>query len=415
MWDSIWINGSLTCLNKPNKYSIISNGAIAVENQEIVWVGSLHEMKVAPEKIAKQVHDLKGKWLMPGLIDCHTHLIYGGQRSDEFKHLLDGKSYEEILTSGGGIYSTVHATREISHDKLFSLSAKRLNLWINQGITTIEIKSGYGLSLESEYKILRIAKDLENHFPITIKKTFLGAHTISPEFKNNPSGYIDYVCNEVLPFLHKDNLVDAVDAFCEIIAFDANQIKILFEKAKSLNLPIKIHAEQLSNCGGVSLASKYCALSADHLEFATESDVQSMAKAGVTAVLLPSAFYFLRSKQKPPVNLLRQYGVPIAIATDHNPGTSPNTSILLAMNMACVLFRLTPCEALHGVTINAAKALGLQDTHGSLEVGKVADFSIWDIEHPTQLSYYFGNNSCTGIVKNGTSISFTQENYATPK
>jgi imidazolonepropionase len=413
IWDSVWVNANLARFNIPDDYGVFIDSAIAVKENKIAWIGHMSELNSKPHALAKQVYDVGNRWLTPGLIDCHTHLIYQGNRMDEFEELLQGKNYEEILADGGGIYKTVALTRKSSEKELLNCSAERLKIWIKQGVTTIEIKSGYGLTLESEKKILRVAKKLEARYPITIKKTFLGAHAIPCEFKNYPTEYINNICEIMLPELIKERLVDAIDVFCEKGAFTPDHVIQLFESAKKHSIPVKIHAEQFSNLGGSMISAKYHALSADHLECINETQVEAMAAAKVIAVLLPSAYYFLRCNKKPPIHLFRKHKVPMAISTDHNPGSSPNTSLLLSMNMACVIFQLTPFEALLGTTILAAKALGINDTHGSLEIGKVADFAIWDIEHPSELSYYFGKNPCISVIKNGIEVDFNKLDLCT--
>ena len=341
----------------------------------------------------------------PALIDCHTHLVYGGSRATEFELRLQGASYEEIAKNGGGILSTVKATREASEDKLLAQALPRLDALLAEGVGTIEIKSGYGLDIETEIKMLRVARQLGKERNVRVKTTFLGAHAIPPEFFEKPDTYIDFVCEDVLPAVHAapdvpaEKLADAVDGFCENIAFSPKQISRVFEKAAALGLPVKLHAEQLSNLGGAALAASFGALSADHLEFLDQTGVEAIAKSGTVAVLLPGAFYTLRETQLPPLKSLRQAGVPIAIATDCNPGSSPLTSILLCMNMACTLFRMTPEEALCGVTRNAARALGISDEVGTIEVGKKAEFAVWNVCQPAELTYRVGFNPLEKLIK----------------
>ena len=337
----------------------------------------------------------------PGLIDCHTHTVFGGNRSGEFEQRLQGVSYAEIAAAGGGIASTVRATRAASEDQLFASAEQRLKRLLRDGVTTVEIKSGYGLDLASERKILRVIRRLGAVLPVTVRSTCLAAHALPPEYANRADDYIDHICHEMLPALAAEGLVDAVDAFCEYLAFSPAQVEQVFITAAQLGLPVKLHAEQLSSLGGSSLAARYHALSADHLEFMTEDDAIAMAASGTVAVLLPGAFYFLRETRLPPMDALRKYGVNIAIATDLNPGTSPALSLRLMLNIACTLFRMTPEEALAGVTLNAAKALGLGDTHGSLEVGKIADFVAWKIERPADLAYWLGGDLDKRIVRHG--------------
>lgn len=391
-WDELWINALLVTMEKDNDYGLINNAAIAVKNSKIAWLGPITDLLDKPEHLAATVHDIQGRCITPGLIDCHTHLIYAGNRSHEFSMRLQGKSYEEIAKSGGGIRSTVLATRECSEEMLLEQSLRRAYALMAEGVTTIEIKSGYGLDLLTELKILRVAKQMSQMLPLTIKKTFLGAHAVPLEYQGRADEYIDLICEEMIPVVAEQALADCVDVFCERIGFDLAQTERVFATAKKYGLAIKCHAEQLSNMDATSLAAEYHALSVDHLEHLSEKGVHALAKSGTVAVLLPGAFYFLRETRLPPIHLLREYQIPIAIATDCNPGTSPVTSILLMLNMACTLFHLTPFEALQGVTIHAAKALGLAESHGSLAVGKVADLLIWDISHPDELAYHLGLN-----------------------
>lgn len=380
------------------KYSIIEEAAIVTSGEYIEWIGPQAER---PAYDYASVVDLGGAWVTPGLIDCHTHTVFGGNRSGEFEQRLQGVSYAEIAAAGGGIASTVRATRAANEDELFASAEQRLKRLLNDGVTTVEIKSGYGLDLTSERKILRVIRRLGAVLPVTVRSTCLAAHALPPEYANRADDYIDHICHEMLPALAAEGLVDAVDAFCEYLAFSPEQVEQVFITAGQLGLPVKLHAEQLSSLGGSSLAARYHALSADHLEFMTEDDAIAMGAAGTVAVLLPGAFYFLRETQLPPMDALRRHGVNIAIATDLNPGTSPALSLRLMLNMACTLFRMTPEEALAGVTLNAAKALGLGDTHGSLEVGKVADFVAWKIERPADLAYWLGGDLDKRIVRHG--------------
>ncbi|MEM9616545.1 MAG: imidazolonepropionase [Pseudomonadota bacterium] len=394
MWDSLWIEARIATMAEEatRPYGQIEHGAVGVKDGHIAWVGEVTDLPGQPEKLAKSVTGLDGALITPGLIDCHTHLIFGGNRAREFEARLLGKSYEEIARAGGGIISTVKATRAASEDELIETALPRLDALIAEGATTVEIKSGYGLDLDSELKMLRAARRLEEHRSIRIKTTLLAAHAVPPEYENRPDDYISHVCDEILPAAREADLADAVDGFCETIGFMPAQIERVFEKAASLGLPIKLHAEQLSDQGGAKLAAHYQALSADHLEYLRPQDANAMAAAHTVAVLLPGAFYALRETKVPPVEALRKANVAIAVATDCNPGTSPLTSLLLAMNMAATLFRLTPEEALAGVTRNAAKALGLYEKTGTIEVGKVADLAVWDVGHPSELSYFMGYN-----------------------
>ncbi|WP_462384384.1 imidazolonepropionase [Pseudomonas sp. Marseille-QA0892] len=384
-------------------YSIIEDAAIVTEGPLIAWIGPRRE---CPAVDVDASHDLQGCWVTPGLIDCHTHAIFGGDRSGEFEQRLQGVSYSEIAKAGGGIASTVRATREASEQQLFDGARKRIASLLREGVTTIEIKSGYGLNFENEAKMLRAARRLGEVLPVTVRTTCLAAHALPPEFTGQPDAYIDHVCREILPALAEQGLVDAVDAFCENIAFSTEQVARVFDAAKALGLPVKLHAEQLSSQGGATLAAGYKALSADHLEYMTVEDVAAMAAAGTVAVLLPGAFYLLRETRLPPVQALRDHGVPMAVASDLNPGTSPALSLRLMMNMACTLFRLTPEEALAGVTIHAAQALGMQDSHGTLEVGKAADFIAWDIARPAELSYWLGGDLPKRIIRHGEEVTY---------
>ncbi len=398
-WDTLWTNCTIATLE--NGLELIKDASIASQDGKIAWVGPTQKLPDMPQRLAKKVHDLQGKCITPGLIDCHTHLVYAGNRFHEFEMRLNGASYESIAQAGGGIQSTVNATRAASEDDLLKQSLRRAKALLAEGVTTLEIKSGYGLDLETELKILRVAKRIGEVLPLTVSLTFLGAHTLPKEYKNKPDEYIDKVCHDMLPAIVDAGLVHSVDVFCEKIAFDLAQTERVFKTAKEFNLEIKCHAEQLSDLGASCLAAEYQAISVDHLEFLSEVGAVALSKSKTVAVLLPGAFYFLREKQVPPIALLRQYNIPMAIASDCNPGTSPVTSLLLMLNMACTLFKLTPEEALLGVTRHAAKALGLEATHGSLTVGKYADFVVWDIEHPTELAYQIGFNPLVSSVKNG--------------
>jgi imidazolonepropionase len=371
-------------------YGLVEDAAIAVEGDRIAWVGPRQDLPKAVEERCEQHHDARGALITPGLIDCHTHLVYGGDRAHEFELRLGGASYEDIARAGGGIASTVKATRAASETELSAQSLPRLRALMGEGVTTIEIKSGYGLSPEHEAKSLRVARAFGESQPVDVRTTFLGAHALPPEFAGRADDYIDEVLR-MLPALHEQGLVDAVDAFCERIAFSAAQTERVFRAARELGLPVKLHAEQLSDSGGAQLAARYGALSCDHLEWLGEEGAAAMAKAGCVAVLLPGAFYFLRDTRVPPVELLRKHRVPMAVSTDCNPGSSPCTSLLLMLNMACTLFRLTPQEALAGATRNAAHALGLAD-RGVLAPGLRADFVLWDVARPAQLSYAMGSN-----------------------
>ena len=384
------------------KYSIIEDAAMVTAGSLIEWVGPRSQ---APTADYAQVHDLQGAWVTPGLIDCHTHTVFGGNRSGEFEQRLEGVSYAEIAAKGGGIASTVRATRAASEDELFSSAEKRLRSLLRDGVTTVEIKSGYGLDLANERKMLRVVRRLGEALPVSVRATCLAAHALPPEYKDRADDYIEHICSQMLPALAAEGLVDAVDAFCEYLAFSPEQVERVFKVAQQLGLPVKLHAEQLSSLHGSSLAARYHALSADHLEFMTEEDAIAMAASGTVAVLLPGAFYFLRETQLPPMDALRKHGVKIAIASDLNPGTSPALSVRLMLNMACTLFRMTPEEALAGATQHAATALGMGDTHGSLEVGKVADFVAWQIDRPADLAYWLGGELEKRVVRHGVDVT----------
>jgi imidazolonepropionase len=395
----LWTNARIATMaaDAPQPYGLVDDGALAVEDGRIAWVGPRAEL---PAQLGGgTVHDAQGALVTPGLIDCHTHLVYAGDRAGEFEARLKGASYEAIARAGGGIVSTVKATREADEDTLLAQSLRRLRPLLAEGVTTIEIKSGYGLAEEAEAKCLRVARRLGMQERVAVRTTFLGAHALPPEFTGRADDYIATVC-AMLPRLHALGLVDAVDAFCETIGFTPAQTRRVFDAARALALPVKLHAEQLSDSGGAELAASYGALSSDHLEWLSESGARAMARSGSVAVLLPGAFYFLRETKLPPVALLRAHGVPIAVSTDCNPGTSPCTSLLLMLNMACTLFRLTPEEALAGVTRHAARALGLAD-RGVLAPGLRADFVLWDARSPAELAYAIGLNPCRATVVEG--------------
>jgi len=396
---SLWRNARIATLVGQSDYGLIENGALLCEGSRIRWVGPMSALEPPPE--ATTVHDCDGRLLTPGLIDCHTHLVFGGNRAREFEQRLQGVSYAEIARQGGGILGTVAATRSASEDELLASALPRLDALLAEGVTTVEIKSGYGLDTATELKQLRVARALAQQRPVTVKTTFLGAHALPPEFAGQPDAYIDELCERMLPAVAESGLADAVDAFCEGIGFSPAQVARVFERACALDLPCKLHAEQLSNLGGAALAARYGALSADHLEYLDEDGMAAMAAAGTVAVLLPGAFYCLRETQLPPLDLLRDYQLPIALATDLNPGSSPVHSLLLILNMACTLFRMTPSEALRGVTRNAAQALGLADQMGTIEAGKQADFILWDITDPAELAYRVGLNPCHQVVRAG--------------
>ena len=370
-------------------YGLIDRAAIALKAGRIAWVGAADEVPSEFSGYAKTSY--QRRLVTPGLIDCHTHVVFGGNRAAEFEMRLNGASYEEVARAGGGIISTVKSTRAATEAELIASALPRVDAMIAEGVCVIEVKSGYGLDTETELRMLRAARAIATQRPVRIITTFLGAHAVPPEYKNRADAYIDEVCIPALRAAHAEGLVDAVDGFCEGIAFSPAQIVRVFDVAKELGLPVKLHAEQLSNLGGAKLAASYGALSADHIEYLDEEGVVALAKAGTTAVILPGAFYTLREKQMPPFEALRRHGGPMALSTDCNPGSSPMTSLLLAMNMGCTLFRMTPEEALRGVTVNAARALGLKDC-GTIAVGQRADLAIWNIEHPAELAYRIGFN-----------------------
>ncbi len=371
-------------------YGLIEDGAIAVDGGWIEWVGPIDALPAAYKRWPEWRVD--GRLVTPALVDCHTHLVFGGDRAREFEQRLEGVSYQEIAAAGGGIRATVAATRAASHETLLAGALERLDALIAEGVGTVEVKSGYGLDLDTERRMLLVARHLPEHRAIRERTSFLGAHALPDEYAGDPDGYIDFVAREVLPTLADDGLVDAVDAFLETIAFDADQVARVFAAAQALGLPVRLHADQLTNGHGGALAARFQALSADHVEYLDDAGVAAMAAAGTVAVLLPGAFYTLGETQKPPVAALRAAGVAMAVATDCNPGSSPLTSILLAMNMACTFFRLTPEEALAGTTRVAAQALGLGGELGTLERGKRADLAIWDVDHPAELAYRIGFN-----------------------
>lgn len=379
-----------------NGYGVLHDAALAIKDGRIAWIGARRD---APP--AAREYDCGGAWLTPGLIDCHTHIVHGGNRSDEWEARLNGVTYEDIARQGGGIMATVRATRALDIDALVAASLPRVKALLAEGVTTLEIKSGYGLVLDAEERMLRAARRIGELLPVRVVTTFLGAHALPPEFAGRPDDYISDVCDVMLPALAEQGLVDAVDAFCERIGFTNAQTARVFDKAGALGLPVKLHAEQLSDQGGAELVARHGGLSADHLEHLSEQGIAAMARAGTVAVLLPGAYYYLRETTMPPIAALRAAGVPMAVATDCNPGTSPLTSLLLALNMACTLWRLTPQEALLGVTAHAARALGLQDEIGKLTVGKRADLALWNIARPADLAYAIGLNPCQAVIHGG--------------
>lgn len=376
-----------------------SDVAILVQDGVIRWTCSPGE--AASLGAGPRTHGGGGALVTPGLVDCHTHLVYGGQRANEFAMRLAGASYEEVAKAGGGIVSSVEATRQASEDELFESAAGRLEELLAEGVCAVEIKSGYGLALEHERKQLRVARRLGEAYGVTVRATFLGAHALPPEYKGRSGDYIDLVCREMMPALAAEGLIDAVDAFCETIAFSPAEVERVFQAARALGLPVKLHAEQLSDLGGAALAARYGALSCDHIEYLSQAGIDAMRQAGTVAVLLPAAFYALRETQVPPIAALRIAGVPMAVSTDHNPGTSPCLSLLQTMNMACTLFRLTVDEVLAGVTTHAARALRLEDTHGTIAAGRPANFVLWQVGEAAELAYWFGRRPVHTIVRQG--------------
>jgi imidazolonepropionase len=397
-WDILFTDARLaTMVPNGTPYGALEGMALAVQDGRIAWIGPMAEL---PHQGARRLVPLEGRWVTPGLVDCHTHLVYGGNRAAEFELRLTGASYEEIARAGGGIASTVADTRAADEDSLLRQARPRLEALLGEGVTTVEIKSGYGLDLEQESKMLRVARRLGEEYPVTVRTTFLGAHALPPEYKDDQPGYVEAVV-AMLPEVARDGLADAVDAFCEGIAFTPQECARVFEAAQALGLPVKLHADQLSDLEGAALAARFKALSADHLEYTNAAGVAAMAEAGTVAVILPGAFYTLRETRLPPIQAFRDAGVPMALATDCNPGSAPMTSPLLAMNMACTLFRMTPEEALTGFTRAGAVALGLGASHGTLETGKAADLAIWDVERPGELAYRLGFNPLSYAVQAG--------------
>ncbi len=381
-------NARIATMAGDDAYGLIASGALLVEGGRIVWVGPEADLPIRHDGPQE---DLGGRLVTPALMDCHTHIVHGGNRAGEFEMRLNGASYEEVARAGGGIVSTVRATREASEEALLAGALRFTDALIAEGVSVIEVKSGYGLDIETELKMLRVARMIEGARPVRVKTSFLGAHAVPVEYKDRSAAYVSEVCLPALEAAHAAGLVDAVDGFCEGIAFSPEEIAVVFDRARDLGLPVKLHAEQLSHLGGTMLAARYGALSADHVEYADDADAQALARAGSVAVILPGAFYTLRETQAPPIDSFRKHGVPMALATDCNPGSSPMASLLLAMNMGCTLFRMTPEEALAGVTRNAAQALGLDDC-GVIAAGKRADLAVWDVEQPAELAYRIGYN-----------------------
>ena len=405
-WDSLWIDGHVATMARGvAPYGAIRDGAVAVHDGRIAWVGAQADLPDAPERCARRVHALAGAWLTPGLIDCHTHVVFGGNRIGEFEARCNGASYAEIARQGGGILATVAATRAASPEALLAGARSRIMSLVTGGVTTLEIKSGYGLDLDIERRMLVTARQFGSELGIGVSTTYLGAHALPPEFAGRADDYITFICDEALPKLAAEGLIDAVDAFCETIAFTAAQVERLFRRARELRLPVKLHADQLSDVGGAALAAGYAALSADHLEYTSPAGIEALARSGTVAVLLPGAFFTLRETRLPPVAELRQHGVPIALATDCNPGSSPVLSLLAVMNLACHLFRMTPEECLAGVTRCAARALGLAGDRGTIAIGQRADLVAWNISAPAELSYWIGHNPMLAVVAGGEVIA----------
>jgi imidazolonepropionase len=401
VFDLLVTGGHLATMAGGEAYGAVRDGAIAIADGRIAWIGA--ERDLPRDALSARTLDAAGGWITPGLVDCHTHLVYAGNRSGEFEARLNGASYAEIARAGGGINATVVAVRRSTAEALVEESRPRLAALAAEGVTTVEIKSGYGLDTANERKLLVAARTLAAACGVEIRTTLLAAHTVPPEFADRRAAYVDLICREMVPALAKERLADAVDAFCETIGFTPDETRRVFAAARAAGLAVKLHADQLSDSGGAALAAEFGALSADHLEYASEGGLAAMARAGTVAVLLPGAFYALRETRVPPIAAMRALGVPLAVATDCNPGTSPVTSLLLMLNMACTLFGLTPAEALAGATRHAARALGLAD-RGVLAAGMRADLVLWDIAEPAELSYRIGGNPCAGLVRSGSVV-----------
>ena len=401
-WDLLLTDARLAtlCANDV-PYGVVDGAALAVHDGRIAWLGRQDEL---PQAEIAETRSVQGNWVTPGLIDCHTHLVFGGNRAAEFEMRLSGASYEDIARAGGGIMSTVNATRALEHDELVDAAARRLLDLKFEGVATVEIKSGYGLDLDTELRMLDVARTLAGEYGISICSTFLGAHAIPTEYKGRSDDYLRFVCDAVLPAVAERKLADAVDAYCESIAFTTDQVARVFDQAVALSLPVKLHADQLSDSGGAALAASYRALSADHLEYTSDAGIEALAASGTVAVMLPGAFLTLGETRVPPVQCLRDNAVPMAVATDCNPGTSPVCSLLAAMSLATSQFRMTPEECLAGVTRCAAQALGLAHDRGTLEIGKRADLAIWDIEHPRELAYWIGHDELVDLLIEGDSV-----------
>ncbi len=405
-YDALWINANLaTMVPGSDAYGRIPDGAIASRDGAIAWIGDGTALPESPETLARNVIDARGRWITPGLVDPHTHVVFGGDRVRDFERRIGGERYGAATGDETGIAHTVAMTRAASDDELYASARRRLEALASSGVTTVEIKSGYGLDAETELRMLRTARRLGAELPLTVRTTYLGAHVVPPEYASDRDAYVTFVCDVVLPRVAGERLADAVDVFCDEIAFSPIEARRVLAAARALGLPVKIHADQLTDCGGAALAAANGALSADHLEYASRAGIAAMAEAGTVAVILPGAYYFLREERAPPIALLREYGVPIALASDANPGTSPLASLTTAMNMACVLFGLTPPEALAATTRNGARALGLSD-RGELRVGMRCDLALWDVASPAELCYWLGRPLCAGTVVAGVPNDF---------
>jgi len=404
MWDAIWINANLATMAGSHPYGAVRDGAIAVEGGRIRFVGAMAGLPAGPHGLARDVHDLRGAWVTPGLVDSHTHIIYGGDSRLDFEMRLRGATRAEIYGGGGGVPGIVRRTREATDDMLFDSAARRIVELQAHGVTTVESKSGFGLDLDTELRQMRLSRELGRALPVTVVSTFLGAHGLAPEYGARPDDYIGFLTDEVLPAAIAEGVVDAVDGFCDNVGFTHGQIARLFDRAKAAGLPVRLHADQYSDFSAGRLAAEHGALVADHLEYASEGTVEAMARAGTVAGMLPGANYTLRETRVPPIELFRKHGVPMAVATNSNPSSSPTNSPPMVMNLACTLFRISPEEALAGFTINGARALGLAADRGTLEVGKLADLAMWDIEDPADLWYLIAANRCIAVVKSGAVV-----------
>jgi imidazolonepropionase len=402
-WDHLLLDCTLTTLTGDGGYGLVEHAALGWRRDILTFAGAMRDLPGAPETLAGKCESVHGALVTPGLIDCHTHLVFGGERANEFEMRLNGETYEAIARAGGGIVSSVHATRDASEDELLAQSLPRAQALVCDGVTTLEIKSGYGLDLASEMKMLRVARLIGTELGVTVRTTLLGLHALPPEFADRRDDYIAQVCNEWLPAVVQAGLADAIDAFCEGIAFTPDEVRRYFEAAGKLGLRVKLHADQLSNLGGAALAAELGGLSADHLECTDAAGVAAMARAGTVAVLLPGSYYALRETRAPPITAFREHGVAMAVATDLNPGTSPLRSLRLAMNMASTLFRLTPAESLRGATVNAARALGLDD-RGVLAAGRRADIVVWNAHQPAELAYWIGGSLAARVFAGGREI-----------